>query len=109
VSLEYGESIEEDFVWIALDELAKADLLEDRVLYKDTMSLSRRKVLLKYALPAAFLPGVISLIAPKAVNAQSCLGNGQGDCMGNPVLCCPGLTCQTAGMVATPGVCLPMP
>ena len=117
-----GESlqieVDLDFVWMALTELEQIDLLEGgfgRV--KEFEGLTRRKVLFRYALPAVALPIVISLVAPRAVFAQSCpnnmgLGNnnmdvGQGgDCnvFGND--CCPGLTCIAAGVVT--GVCQPI-
>jgi len=105
LSRQLKHEIEEDFVWIALDELDKVSLFEDGLNKNDFVSLSRRNVLMRYALTAVLLPSVVSLIAPQAVSAQSCLGSGQTDCCVTP--CCPGFTCQNAFGIACPGVCVP--
>lgn len=68
--------IEEDFVWLALDELVKADLLEGKNAGDDFTKLSRRKVLFRYAPVAVALPVVMSLVAPPAAHAQSCVMPG---------------------------------
>lgn len=62
--------INEDFVWLAIDELAKADLIETRSLrFKD--QISRRNALLKIGLPLAMLPIITAVIAPTAAHAAS--------------------------------------
>jgi len=78
--------IEEDFVWLALDELEKANLLEGKNSVDDFTKLSRRKVLFRYAPVAVALPVVMSLVAPPAAHAQSCLAGGAACTV--PAECC---------------------
>ena len=106
LSKELNMSIESDFIWLALDELNKANLLEDEVKKSELTKLSRRKVIFRYALPAVSLPVVMSLVSPKSIHAQSCTGQLNDFCgPGTPGICCvPGLVCQL-----TPGghQCIP--
>ena len=119
VSKDTGTEIGEDFIRLALDELRKANLLDDSMNQPVFPELSRRKALFKYALPTLALPIVVSLAAPEPVYAQSCpgtingCGNGNmdvnigGDCDPMGADCCPGLVC-VAGIVC--GTCqLPTP
>ena len=103
---ELGMSIESDFIWLALDELNKANLLRDEIKKSEFTKLSRRKVIFRYALPAVSLPVVMSLVSPKSIHAQSCTGQLNDFCgPGTPGICCvPGLVCQL-----TPGghQCIP--
>ncbi|MDH3492188.1 MAG: PqqD family protein [Acidobacteriota bacterium] len=86
--------IDPDFVWMALDELDKAGLLGEKIAADTGPVLSRRKVLVRYAPLAAALPVVMSLVAPPAAFAQSCVAMGD-PCMVNlPPDCCPGLFCE---------------
>ncbi len=90
LSKELKTKIEEDFVWIALDELNKVNLLETEIHKSDFTKLSRRKVLLRYALPAVSIPMVMSLIAPTAVHSQSCTAQLGQPCSLGGVPCCVG-------------------
>lgn len=115
-SLNFSEGI----VWLALDQLSDERLIEDyQGSEKYFNGLSRRQIIKKVGLASMIaLPLVASLVAPKAVNAQSgCLPAGMGgnglanacqcaannDCVSNccdtqlnaPV-CVPSLTCQCA-------------
>jgi hypothetical protein len=87
---ELGIKVEEDFVWLALEELNKVELLEEKIQKTQFPKLSRRKVLLRYALPAVALPVVMSLVAPPAVLAQSvaCIPVGSNGCT-SVADCCP--------------------
>ncbi len=77
----------EDFVWLALDELQKANLLDAKVAKSDFTKLSRRKVLFRYAPIAVALPVVMSLVAPASAQMGSCAMIGE-PCSGPPD-CCP--------------------
>ena len=67
---EFKNKIGEDFILLSLDELNKFDLIEN---YSNNAAnrISRRKVLLNYALPLALLPLVAGIVAPSAANAAS--------------------------------------
>jgi hypothetical protein len=84
--------IEDDFIWLALSELEKANLLENTESSSSATGISRRDVLVRYGSIAAAFPIVMSLVAPPAVQAQSCGGVGT-PCM-DPADCCPALICE---------------
>ncbi|MCB1025400.1 MAG: PqqD family protein [Acidobacteria bacterium] len=88
LSQRFDAEIGVDFVELALAELSNANLL---IATDDTLrsqKVSRRKVLLKYALPAVALPVIISIAAPQAAAAQStacmlrCVPIGTDACAG---------------------------
>ncbi len=79
--------IEEDFVRVGLDELRKANLLDDQDNSPGFASLSRREVLFRYSLPTVLLPLVMTLIAPKSIHAQSCVTTF-ADCTPTGIPCC---------------------
>lgn len=86
--------LQEDFVWLAIADLEKNKLLEKQVAPpSDFENLSRRKVLVKYALPSLMLPIVASIVAPSAVQAQSGM--------------VPTPTCQPSGTFFIAGNCTP--
>ncbi len=92
--------IGEDFVWLAFDELERANLFETKDSKNYPAMPSRRTVLLKYAPMAAALPVVMSLVAPPPAHAQSCIATGQ-PCIPAGVPCCTGL----CGNMVEPGFC----
>jgi hypothetical protein len=61
-------------VWLALDRLEKAHLLEQKVDRPDGQKISRRRALRTLGI-SALLPVVASLLAPTAVQAQTCAGS----------------------------------
>ena len=67
---EQNIKIDIDFIWLTLDELSKAELLENYNL-KFESKISRRRALLNYALPLALLPVIVGVTAPKAAQAAS--------------------------------------
>jgi hypothetical protein len=99
---ESGLPVEQEVVWLALDQLGKAQLLPDKVTkMPDNLRNSRRALLKKIGLATAIaLPAVTSILAPAAYAQASCVGIGAG-CLPPPsppaTTCCPGLTC-TAGV-----------
>jgi coenzyme PQQ synthesis protein D (PqqD) len=87
--------LDEQMVWVALAQLGKAGLLQNRVgLSSRTGNLSRRQALRKAGAAAAALavPVIASVLVPKAEAAVSCSTLSQ-PC--NPKPCCTGmlLTC----------------
>ena len=124
LSKKIGRTITEDFIWLAIDQLKKENLLVDAdELQTNFKGLSRREVIRKVGLTSMVaLPIVSSLVAPTATNAQSCVGAGgfagfiscattppspfpPCDCSPRSSNCCPGAnavpsTCNPAG----PGV-----
>jgi hypothetical protein len=64
---EWSKPVAEDVVWLALKQLSRVDLLEERLgPDPDGMRASRRAVLRKLGAAAAMTPLVISIIAPAA-------------------------------------------
>ncbi len=94
----FNSPITEDFVWLALEQLKKDNLLENASeVSTDFGGLSRREVIRKvgFATMVAF-PIVSSLVAPMAIHAQSgcaastgrpngCTCSGASNCASN---CC---------------------
>ncbi len=88
--------VNEDFVWLALQQLSKEGLLSNKIERNGKFAgLSRREIIKRVGFASAVaLPVVSSLVAPKAANAQSgggigalCTGAGaQGSC--DPTLIC---------------------
>ena len=77
--------ITEDFVWIALDQLNKDELLEEGI-KNQFEGLNRREIIRKVGFASIVaLPVVSSIVAPTASNAASLLANlstcsSNGDC-----------------------------
>ena len=90
VEVNFEERVEEGVIWLALKQLSRADLLEERLsLDSDGMRASRRAVLRKLGTAAAMAPLVVSIIAPTASagasvppECQACVKkiNGLGAC-----------------------------
>jgi hypothetical protein len=91
---EVGEPVDEDVVWLALEDLGRLELLEAPVV-RATSGMSRRDVMRKGALVASALavPTVFSLFAPTA-SASVC----QEPC--SPSVPCVGTctTCHVSGI-----------
>lgn len=77
--------VNDDFVWLALDQLKKENLIENKdEVAIDFNGMSRRDVIKKVGLASVIaLPIVTGLVAPKAANASSVCGStcaNNGDC-----------------------------
>jgi hypothetical protein len=83
--------VEESTVWLAIERLGKANLLETRVAPPaGTAGISRREALRKLKLGASLAaPLVISVIAPTAARAATCAGVNN-----NMNLSAPGCLCM---------------
>jgi len=88
------EPVDDEVIWLALDQLGKSHLLAERIARPDeTPRLSRRQLMRRVGL-AVSLPLVVSILAPTASASLSCVGR---NCIGNPGVCglctCNGTTC----------------
>ena len=83
----------QDLVWLALDQLSKTGLLvEPLYRQKASSGISRRQVVRRIGLTAAVaLPLITSILAPRAVDAVTCVHTG-GACT-TSAQCCNGCTC----------------
>ena len=97
-----GAAVENDLVWLAIDQLSERNLLETRAAARFAGE-SRRSVLKKIGLASMVaLPVIASMAAPTAVMAVGCSGirNGNaGECTG-----CEGAPCSCTGS-AQNGTC----
>jgi hypothetical protein len=92
---EFSVQINEEFVWLAIDQLGKDELLTQKI-ETPTTGMSRREMMRRVGIVSLVaLPVVMSLVAPPAALAATCTGvpNG-GTCTGGQ--CCNGM-CQPAG------------
>ncbi|MEN3334879.1 MAG: hypothetical protein V7641_4244 [Blastocatellia bacterium] len=88
VEHELKAPVDEEFVWLAIEQLQKARLLGDGANRVRTQgNISRRKVLRKIGWAAAVgLPLVTSIVAPRAVEAVTCaiVCSGDASCIATP-------------------------
>jgi hypothetical protein len=109
-----GKSVDENLVWLAIDQLNENNLLEEAI-SANFNGQTRRDVIKKIGLAAVIaLPIVSSLVAPTAALAVACSGTvtnctlpGGGVCNnGTPCTGCTGCTCQNGACVpsATSGI-----
>ena len=93
-----GSGVNDDLVWLAIDQLNEHKLLEKEVMTKFA-GQSRREVLRKIGLASMIaLPIIASMAAPRSVLAAvSCACTTPGDCSTQPcpstVNCNPSSTC----------------
>ncbi len=99
VGTELGKPVESGVVWYALKQLGDKELLQTRVTPPVELGrLTRRDFFKSAAIISAgvAIPVIVSLSAPKAADAASCLGSGS--VCTSPTQCCvPTSVC--------PGVC----
>jgi hypothetical protein len=120
LSCDWKTPVNADLVWLALRQLSRSHLLECEIAYPHP-TISRRLALRKISATALTVPLVMTIVAPTAVQAQSC-GNpdnnanqnavgcpcvGANDCASN---CCgfsasPGNICVTPGTVPSGSPC----
>ena len=107
--LELGNSVDRDFVSLALDQLEQNELLEHSFEVSNSLrNVSRRQLIKKVGAGSMIaLPIISSIAVPSALHAQSLLANGQtctgnGNCISD---CCAGGTCRQAGVVLDGSFC----
>jgi len=98
VTAELGEQVNDDFVWLAIDQLSENDLLEQE-LKSAFAGESRRDVLKKIGLASVVaLPVIASLVAPTSIMADvSCSCTSDTNCAA-PANC--PRTCSSTGLCA---------
>jgi Coenzyme PQQ synthesis protein D (PqqD) len=80
---EFNAPVQDDLVWLAIDQLSKDNLLEAKSIVSPTAGLSRREVVKRIGLASVVaLPIVASLIAPTTALAGTCSA-----CAGDPGNC----------------------
>ncbi|HEX3083106.1 MAG TPA: PqqD family peptide modification chaperone [Pyrinomonadaceae bacterium] len=90
VSSDLDHPIDENFVWLALDQLGRNHLLIDSAPLPHVSGMNRREVMRALAVSAAVaIPVVASIVAPMPAQAASgCLPNGSG--CSSSIQCCSG-------------------
>ena len=96
IQVEMGASVTEEIVWLALEQLEKERLLEEKLVRpEDAKNVTRRQMLKKAALVGGMtllLPVVQSIVAPTPAMAMSVSCRGRGYAYDYPAHpCCPGL------------------
>jgi Coenzyme PQQ synthesis protein D (PqqD) len=91
---------DEQLVGLALSQLGRARLLQEGVVHEGTMSrCSRRDFARKLGIALAAVPLVMTVLAPSAAMAGSCIpGHGTG-CSSVNHPCCAGFTCVSGHCV----------
>lgn len=81
-------SFPDDLIHHAIDQLDKANLVSGGAAGRRTGWIGRRELIKRIGAGAAILvPVVISITAPEAAHAASCVANGQ-DCIPGISICC---------------------
>jgi hypothetical protein len=97
---ELGAPVGQEVVWFALERLEKARLLQDKLILPSSVAGLARRELVQIGLAAAIaVPVILSVVAPRAAQAATCLPNGS-ICSSNSQ-CCSG-RCVSSG---TSNVC----
>ena len=101
---ELGVTVRAEVVWVALDQLDKAQLLAGN-LPKTTAKrgLSRRDVIRRVGFGAVVLPLVTSILAPPAEATITCLSSGSTCTPNSGTPCCNAAPCNCTGMVCVCG------
>jgi Coenzyme PQQ synthesis protein D (PqqD) len=86
---ELDTNVDADLVWLAVKQLQRFHLVE---VSKNSPSVSRRDLVLKYAPGALALPLIMSISAPTVAQGASCLPSNS-PCTPGGTPCCPPLGC----------------
>lgn len=101
---ESGKNVEEEMIWLAIDQLSENNLLEQKI-RADFKNQTRREVIKKIGLAAVIaLPLVSSLVAPTAARAVACSGV-VASCTNGGVTCNDGTPCSSCTTSPANPVC----
>ena len=90
-------TVDEDVVWLALEDLWKRNLLTGESGPRDEGAITRSQLLRRTGIAAAVaVPLVMSVVAPTAAHAASCIPSGQQCSEGQT--CCPNTPCPGGGV-----------
>ena len=94
-----GKPVDEGAVWLAVDQLSRSRLLEDKVKAPSFIfgNGGRRRLMQALKAAAAAVPAVMSIVVPSIAQGASCVGDG-GLCADNSQCCggnCAGGVCAT--------------
>jgi hypothetical protein len=93
---ELKSPVKDEVIWLALRQLDKFHLLQERATGPSAKpGLSRRELMRSIGVTALLLPAIISITVPPTAQAQSCLPN-EGQCSSDAECCskcCPDGTC----------------
>ncbi len=105
LSKELKAPVDERVVWLALNQLDKNHLLEERVVPPAMLAgINRREVIRALSVAAVVaVPVITSIVAPTPAQAVTCTSGNQGDPCNSTLDCCPPLTC----IGGPPGTCQP--
>jgi hypothetical protein len=106
LSGELGVPVDERAVWLALERLSQAHLLEEPVVLPPwAEGYARREWVASVAKASALLvPAVVSILSPTAAAAASAITTAV--CAGRTTAACGGQACVTGGMMMSgAGVC----
>ena len=113
-SEQFNQPVSEDFIWLAIEELRKFNLLDEENAPKAMSKMKRREMVKRVGLASLVaLPMISSLVAPTAANAASggtCTGptnvgtdqpcSRSCQCANTPTFCC--MSYYTYGTVCHP-------
>lgn len=100
VAKQFDRPPNEDVIWLALEQLKEQNLLDDAENFASQFAgISRREAFRRAGLGTLIaLPLITTLIAPKAVNAQSVACSGSCTCsVSNTINLTTGINCRTLG------------
>ena len=112
MSKELKTLVSEDLVWLGLRELKRQNLLENEEEFPPQVAgLSRRELLKKARLSSiVMLPLIVTIVAPSAAMAATCIPFDANCDPSVSNACCPGSLCVSPGRCrcrcSTPGDCL---
>jgi hypothetical protein len=93
----------DEVILLSLEQLERANLLSEN--FKTIVS--RRSLLAKAAYSTIALPVILNLVAPSAVNAQSCTPGGGSCSLNNPGRCCSQICNNNGGNPICESGCTP--
>jgi hypothetical protein len=98
LSEETMTEVDDELVWLALEDLWKRELLAGEPTGADEATMSRSQALRRTGIVAAAVavPAVISVVAPTAAHAASCIPSSQPCTPGST--CCPNTPCPGGGV-----------
>jgi hypothetical protein len=97
LSREANSTVDEDLVWLALDQLQNFKLLEEAPAKPvHLFGMTRRQMVARLGIAAIAIPAIVSIVSPTAQAGASCIPQGSVFCCNSQLDCCTGTCAQTA-------------